>query len=254
MKIVDGFTFYNETKILKYRLNLLKEIVDQFILVEATHTHTGMPKKLFFDTELLNSYNIIHIIVDDLPYINNPNKDEVWENERFQRNCISRGLDKIQLDPSDYLIISDVDEIPDPKTLQKIKTNNTLNIGMLFQDLYYFNINCRLDQGWDRAKILRYFVFCSMKLNCNSIRIINDCEKIPKGGWHLSYFGNPEHISNKIKNFSHQEFNLPCYTDINKITQRIQNKQDIFDRHHMQMLPANIDYLPPNLTDDLFKD
>jgi beta-1,4-mannosyl-glycoprotein beta-1,4-N-acetylglucosaminyltransferase len=138
---VDTFIFYNETKLLEYRLNLLKDIVDHFIVVESTHTFKGQPKKLFFDKSFLKNYNIVHIVVEDLPFLNNPNNNEVWENEKHQRNCIIRGLEKIKLEGPDYFIISDVDEIPDPETLLEIKKNNTITIGQLEQDFYYYNMN-----------------------------------------------------------------------------------------------------------------
>ena len=48
VRIIDSFTFYNELDILFYRLTLLTDVVDFFVLVEATHTHTGHPKPLIF--------------------------------------------------------------------------------------------------------------------------------------------------------------------------------------------------------------
>ena len=48
MKIVDCFIFYNEIDLLNYRLNLLYDIVDYFIIVEATKTHMGNSKKMYF--------------------------------------------------------------------------------------------------------------------------------------------------------------------------------------------------------------
>ena len=48
MTIFDTFTFYNELDLLTYRLNLLNNYVDYFVLVEATHTHVGKEKNLFY--------------------------------------------------------------------------------------------------------------------------------------------------------------------------------------------------------------
>ena len=45
MKIVDCFIFYNEIELLNYRLNILYDIVDYFIIVESTSTFTGYKKK-----------------------------------------------------------------------------------------------------------------------------------------------------------------------------------------------------------------
>ena len=49
-RIVDGFTFYNELHMLYYRLSSLYAVVDYFILVEATLTHAGNPKPLYYDS------------------------------------------------------------------------------------------------------------------------------------------------------------------------------------------------------------
>ena len=41
MKIIDSFIFYNELDLLEYRLSILNEYVDYFILVESSYTFTG---------------------------------------------------------------------------------------------------------------------------------------------------------------------------------------------------------------------
>ena len=44
--IYDCFTFFNELDLLEIRLNVLKDVVDNFVLVEAGETHTGRFKQL----------------------------------------------------------------------------------------------------------------------------------------------------------------------------------------------------------------
>ena len=46
--IYDCFSFYNELDLLEIRLNVLKGTVDKFVLAEATVTHTGHPKPLYY--------------------------------------------------------------------------------------------------------------------------------------------------------------------------------------------------------------
>jgi beta-1,4-mannosyl-glycoprotein beta-1,4-N-acetylglucosaminyltransferase len=133
-RIIDCFLFYNEFDIINYRLNVLNDIVDYFVIIEATNTFSGKDKPLFSNNlkELFELYKdkIIHIVVEDTPYkypnINYANKEQ-WTNEIHQRNCIKRGLDKLNLLDEDFIIIADVDEIPDPTTLQLIK-NNTIPV------------------------------------------------------------------------------------------------------------------------------
>ena len=38
-----------DMKFLEIRMNVMKDYVDHFVLVEATHTHSGKPKELFFN-------------------------------------------------------------------------------------------------------------------------------------------------------------------------------------------------------------
>ena len=54
IKVIDCFIFYNELELLTYRLNLLYAIVDFFVIVESTHTHTGKEKPLFFNENKKN--------------------------------------------------------------------------------------------------------------------------------------------------------------------------------------------------------
>ena len=39
--IVDSFIFYNELDMLEFRLTELNDVVDYFVIVEATHTFSG---------------------------------------------------------------------------------------------------------------------------------------------------------------------------------------------------------------------
>ena len=70
MKIIDAFTFYNELDMLLYRLSVLDHVVDHFIIVEATKTHAGKDKPLFFeDNKQMFSrflHKILHIVDDKL--------------------------------------------------------------------------------------------------------------------------------------------------------------------------------------------
>jgi len=243
MQIIDCFTFYNELDLLTYRLNLLNNIVDYFIIVESTHTHTGKEKKLFFNENkyLFEKFTnkIIHIIVDDLPYkyhnVNIEYKD-VWNNEHFQRSAISRGINYIEnLQETDLIIISDLDEIPDPHTLYKIKKNGPkIDIAILEMDFYYYNLNSRFKTKWTSAKIISYKKYNELNISCQDIRMMScsHCSHILNGGWHLSYFGDKYFIQNKIQNFAHQEFNIDQYTDIDNIEKRMQNSKDLYDRGH----------------------
>ena len=114
--IYDAFPFFNELDLLELRLKTLESVVDRFILVEATRTHTGHPKPLFFQenksrfSAFLN--RIEHIVVDDYPPF-----ETAWTYENHQRNCIVRGLSNAK--PDDWILVSDLDEIPNPSMIEK---------------------------------------------------------------------------------------------------------------------------------------
>jgi beta-1,4-mannosyl-glycoprotein beta-1,4-N-acetylglucosaminyltransferase len=95
MKIIDAFTFYNELDLLLYRLTALDHVVDYFIIVEATKTHTGKDKELFFENNkhLYEKFlpKIIHIIDEDL-LVPDISAGQQWYNEIHQRDDIYRGL------------------------------------------------------------------------------------------------------------------------------------------------------------------
>ena len=239
IKVIDCFIFYNELDLLTYRLNLLNDIVDYFVIVESTHTFTGKEKKLFYNENknLFENFNkkIIHIIVDDFVYKYpniNFNRNEQWLNEIFQRNAISRGINSINdLSNSDVIIISDLDEIPDPDTLNSIKKGNIkVDINILLMDFYYYNLNTKQKTKWVSCKIISYKKYKNLNKSCHAIRRMR-CHTIANGGWHLSYFGDKYFIKNKINNFSHQEFNNDKFTDLLKIEENINNFKDLFNNH-----------------------
>ena len=195
MKIIDCFIFYNETGLLKYRLDTLKDVVDYFVIVESTNTFTGNFKELYFDKSFLKEYPIKYLVITN-PYTS-PENNEVWKNERFQRNNIALGLDQIKIENEDLLIFSDVDELPDPDTLKRLKNEKIKGIFSLEQDnlylLYLMNDKCYY------PKIMDYRTYTILNDSIDNIRCSNR-PFIPKGGWHLSYFSHQEHNNMKIEN------------------------------------------------------
>jgi beta-1,4-mannosyl-glycoprotein beta-1,4-N-acetylglucosaminyltransferase len=240
MKIIDCFIFYNEMDLLTYRLNILNDVVDFFVIVEATRTFIGKEKPLFYNENkhLFEKFHdkIIHIIVDDFPYkypsINIARGDQ-WENERFQRNQIKKGIEKLmssnaELSSTDILTITDLDEIPDPLTLLKIKNQEIkVEIHVLEMDLYHYNLNTIGKDKWLSARILTFKKYIELSLSCDNFRFYK-CPIIKDGGWHLSYFGDSNFIKNKIENFSHQEYNNIQYNTVESLTNKINNFKNIF--------------------------
>lgn len=254
-------TFYNELDLLTYRLNILNEVVDYFIIVESKYTFSGIEKPLFFNEnkDLFSKFHdkIIHLILEDAPFIYpyiNYEKNEQWANEGDQRDMIDYGLNKLTLHPTDLITITDLDEIPDPHTLAKLK-ELPISIGYFEMDYYHYNLNTivssDIDNSWNKAKIISYEKYKALNISCTDIRLY-DCNcinPIKKGGWHLSYFGDSVFIQNKLKTFSHQELNKEEYTNLTYINHVVETGSDLVPRRtwmKFKKIPIkNNHYLPP---------
>lgn len=253
MRIIDTFIFYNELDLLFYRLSILNDHVDTFILVESTHTFSGKDKPLFYqeNKSMFEKFNhkIIHIVVRDFPY-KFPNisygKNQQWENEYYQRNCIKNGMDAIidALDENDIILTSDVDEIPNPDILIKTKNNNLLyahnSLNRLALDMYYYNLYYRVGEGsnWHGIKLFTVKAYKTIKLSFQQMRVWEHSHIvniIEKGGWHLSYFGDIQFILNKLNSFSHQEYNNTSYTE--NIDDKIKNGVNLLNNSNLVYIP-----------------
>ena len=123
MKLVDCFMYFDEDLILDIRLNILKEFVDFFVICEATMDHAGNKKKLNFKIENFPKFKdkIRYLIVDDMPE-NIGKFKKNWEQapirDQFQRNSLVKGYR--DFDEEDLIMISDIDEIPDPSKIKEL--------------------------------------------------------------------------------------------------------------------------------------
>ena len=235
MKVIDCFIFYNELDMLEFRLNELNDVVDYFVLVECIKTHTNNDKELYFENNK-NRFSkfldkIIHIIVKD--NIPQPSTSSIWDIEDYQRYCIDEGIKKLSLNNDDIIIIADLDEIPDAKTVLNIKNNNGLDgIYNLEMDFYYYNITCKYNNKWVQPKILNYGSYIKYNNPHVILRRVPNIPIIKNGGWHFSYFGDVEFIKNKLRNFTHEELNNDFMLNDERITKQIKNCSDLFERSH----------------------
>ena len=256
--IYDCFTFFNELELLELRLNELTEVVDKFVLVEATRTHTNKPKPLHYQQNRARfsrfQDQIIHVIVDDLPQ----GKD-AWTPENFQRNCIARGLTTCR--PDDWILVSDVDEIPRATTVKKVSQEYPFSRSFFADIILRPAIRFFSAQNFSRRRVRRNhpFVFKFQQslhrhfINCVTVnppelvhwygtrmlfyRDFNSAEEvrhsgykvIENGGWHFTSMGGGERIVEKIKSFAHQEFNQPALLDAGRINEAIQQGNALFN-------------------------
>ena len=240
MAIYDCFQFFDEEHILDLRLNILNEFVDFFVFVESTTDHQGKEKKLNFDSKKFKKFNnkIIYIVVDDTAEA--IKKSHIGGEslvEQHQRNSIMRGLKNCRDD--DLIILSDVDEIPDPKKINLFDKKS--KYAVFSQKMFNYKINLlnETENNWHGSKIclkkdlkspqwLRNLKF--KKYPFWRIDKLRNLQIIENGGWHFSYLQSPENILKKIKSFAHGEFNKADFANLKNIKEKINMGKDIFDR------------------------
>jgi len=185
IKIVDCFTSNNNYNLLNYRLNILDKVVDYFVIVESC-TENNL---ILENTLILEKFKEKIILVN----VNNELNDEI-----IKRNSISIGIDKIKdLNNADVLIISDLNEIPNPNTLLKIKQGlYKIEINILEMEMYK-TLNIKSSKNCYCAKTISYKNYSEMKLSCNDIRNVQ-CYIIPQGGWCLTNFNDEIDLNCKI--------------------------------------------------------
>ena len=238
VSVYDCFLFFNELGLLEIRLNVLFGVVDKFVLVEADRTFTNKSKLLYFD-ENKDRYKcfldkIVHVKISEYPSIG-----DAWDMENFQRNQIEHGITQCFFD--DIILISDLDEIPNPKIIMDYKKNGNGICRLRQMHFAYFLNYQRCDKYWYPAKIARYKNITLNNYTPQNIRSrsLKTKRTIKNAGWHFSFLGGMENIKYKIQSFSHQEWNNDHYVN-NQIDKKIRMGLDLFDRKHIRLIPVKI--------------
>ncbi len=256
MKIFDCFMYFDEDVVLDVRLNFLDKFVDKFIIIESEYNHKGEKRTPLFNIDKFKKFKhkIKYILTNDIPsgieeIKKSDDENEVysksifnaWKRENLQRNQITKGLS--DANKEDWVIISDLDEIPN---LKKIDLKNTNDTFIFFkQDMMYYKFNLKLENyTWIGSKA------CKMK-NLESPQWIRDIKDkkyhwwrldtyfskkkyrnilfIENGGWHFSYLKSPKGIEKKLQSYLHHvDYDLNPLGE-NGIEEMINNKKAIYN-------------------------
>ena len=249
-KIYDCFCYFNEDMLLELRLETLWNYVDYFVISEATYTHAGKERETHFDMQRFAKYQskIRYLKLDQRP----PGPNDFWKNENFIRNHLAQGLYDAQAE--DWVIISDLDEIPNPRVIQEY--NPKYLRGDFDQRYYsYFLNNYWLGDVdangviipktniWRGSKITTYRHFVDFfQSNPTSVRSYKssgllrsikrewfkkvNVQLIENGGWHFTWIFKMPDIVKKIESTAHQEFNRSEFKDPQYIEDMIKSGRD----------------------------
>ena len=239
--IYDCFSYWDEDLLLDLRLKILNKFVDYFVIVEGNKTWQNNPKELRFDFDKFIEFKdkIIYI-----PVTNLPDGDDPYLRENFQRNSILKGLNNAR--PDDIIIISDLDEIPNPKKISIFKNNMKYAVFKQMHFYYKLNLQSRNNPFWYGSRICNYKNLKSpqwlrdLKFKKRPFWRIDKARLnniIEDGGWHFCNLKSPEKLLYKYKNLC--ETNDPVnfkekidekHLNLNEIKKKIENQIDIIGR------------------------
>lgn len=232
MIVVDACLFAGEAAMLELRFLTLAGYVDRFIVVACTLTHqgqpideerierafhesrdaTGAPARLFWirPSRVLDRGQ--GVLLERAPDERGPAGSRFFQHiERQHRNGMAAAVLNANLDPSDIVLMSDVDEIPHPPAVAEAVDDLTarrrwLCLAQRFHSgsLAYLHPQ----QPWwgtciARADDVRPQAHRDARTTIGSANPA--CFWIPHGGWHFSWFGTDDERAEKLNTFSHAE-------------------------------------------------
>jgi len=209
MKLIDCFMYFNEKDITYLRIKELYDVVDHFVINEATKTHQGQGKELSFWKDLrLQEFKdkIIYSPIeldgrfDALMPKFFPDA-KIGAKEHEQRIRLFEQIEPLNLDNLDIIMISDCDEIPNKNIFQEMIKYPIVALNQMFFvhyiDIYTNkNVTGTIACKYEGLKHLNTLCF---GMGLQLLRRDKDfMPRIENGGWHYSYMGGAKSVSQKV--------------------------------------------------------
>lgn len=237
---------YNGEPIVELRLKYLAPHVDQFVIVEARQTHSGMKKAELYAEKYKDVFEpykdkIQFIIIEEFPEMPEdwPKKQgdetymkdisyEAWYRERYQRDIAKEYLLAKFADKEFVVICGDVDEvIKDDIAKDLVKQyfafGDPVYLEMKF---YYYNFGWQKKFPWYMA-----YVVNDLGLRRNSLSFYRTqhpkTQFIANAGWHASYFLNVPDLQRKLESFAHRECDKHLHKSRDNLRKCLKEGQDI---------------------------
>lgn len=227
---------YNGEPILEKRLHLLENVVDRFIVVESRLAHSGTPKELEFYRHLPDGHpKITYVVVESYPsvpddfgkqypWVTKASK-EAWWRESVQRDEAAK---HVPTNEQALVVVSDVDELPNPYTLVELsKTDLPRPVHLKQVFLLYSAKWVKFGEHWNRAYVCDSRAL-PQSFTAERCASGTDVPTVDHGGWHCSSFFDVETHIRKVQHFAHREFKDEI--DADTITERILTGKDPFGR------------------------
>jgi hypothetical protein len=239
-KLIDYFPYFNERELLEFRINLLKDHVDHFVISESNMTHTAIPrqyqlKNLIRELGLpaekitvveVQMANDLDLKLEEHDFDAQFPEDradiqsiKAVARDRIQRNALLQVID--QFDDNDWILMSDCDEIINP-----VHIGFALNIARGSPDyvvkLPLINLYGRADLRpysggypllWRTAmsickkstvqKTTPHRIRCKYHVPTEIVTPTVDGNIFDEFGWHFSWMGGDARIKTKSQSYAH---------------------------------------------------
>jgi len=201
--------FNDEIEILAFRLKYLEPVVDHFFVAESDSTFSGKPKPMNGAIAVALS-GISSAKVTLIKYhfsqelLEFAVKDR-WPLERFARQSLSAEFE--QMGSDDFVLLSDVDEIPSRSQVELVRQASPMEIMRFKTPLYLGKANWQSPDGsrWMTVKFGPALLFKDL----NEIRYRKCKEFKSSPGAHFSFlFKTYKEIESKTSNRAHLELDL----------------------------------------------
>ncbi len=289
-RIFDVFLFLNEIDLLEIRFKTLYSVVDFFIITEINETFSGKPKELIFEKHRNRfkkySNKIIYNPISEVElkelkstkwvnYVSNlniplPHKHKgkpakkirtSLKREITHRDSAILGFFNLAL-PNDYILLSDLDEIPNPLAIEKIIKKSISKPHYFKMNWYLYWINNKVSQDWYGTVLFKFKELKGSSLDNFRFASSNSSEVpgtiIDNGGWHFSYIGGSDAIQKKLQAHPFQGYKafIAIWLDklkIRKFKNTLKNNKDILLQNRT-LTKVKIDNVFPEsiLADNLF--
>lgn len=259
--IVNCFTYTGEKELLDFRIKLLKDYVDSFIIVEGNYTFSGMSKP-FTCKKTLDELGIptdnIKIVEVNLP---GPDKEpDAKVREKLLRDAV---VDHVSSESFCY--ITDGDEILDPLYINyytSVFENNRNNVlRIMMAHLSGRADKCLVDQSWTEVQHQGSYLCAGETLKHHSPSDIRDSKYggvfhvylrdngiVENAGWKFEWMGNKEqrkeHYRSTVDYSSHSSIGRRLRLEFLDDYQPISGCVDAASNSKFTLKDYNVEKLP----------
>ena len=210
--VVDAILYNGERDIFDLRYGVLKDYVDEFVVVEFGTTFSGKPKESHPINLPRVSYHFFTQVKDVGPAL-----PPAFAMEYNQREMIKECL--THLNDDDTVVIGDCDEIWDPH-LPAVGMKCRLRV-------YSYFLNNRSSEEFALGPIVGTYRYVK-DMSINELRTHQTLSPEYRG-WHFTSMGGVAELKRKIESYGHQEFNTPQVKD--GLEYRLSTGQDFVGRN-----------------------